>query len=65
VLLALKYAGVVDIFEGNILLQLLLVVVMEFAHLLGRFSRASLTDVRNWGAQLFFFLENGRKRFFL
>jgi hypothetical protein len=64
VLFTLKYAGVVDFIEGNILLQQL-VVVLEFAHLLGRVSRASLSDVRDRGAQLFTFLENGWKRFLL
>ena len=63
-LFTLKYAGVVDFIEGNILLQLL-VVVLEFPHLLGRVSRASLSDARDRGAQLFTFLENWWKCFFL
>jgi hypothetical protein len=54
VLFTLKYAGVVDFIEGNILLQLQW-VVLEFLHLLGRVSRASLSDVRDRCAQLFTF----------
>ncbi len=62
-LLTLKYAGVVDIFEGYILLQLL--IVLKIPHLLGFVPRASLTDVRDRGAQFFILFDNGWKHLFL
>ena len=64
-LLTLKYARVVDIFEGYILLQLLVVLKIPTTHLLGCVPRASLTDIRDRGPQIFLLFGNGWKHFFL